>query len=420
MYRANYPDAPGMHNPLVYHPQGARNQVNKAVYSKLARLLEQIGRTFGTTGFGLVIFISAIVIVFWNEERVVKTSRTIEEALGLVIPLKTNEVAFEENNHKLVHMTGELRTDMILVDLEYGIQIQVVKLRRDVEMFQWVEDKRVKQINEADQPRSVTLYTYRRQWSPELIDSNDFDDSETYPNPVVMPVYSKTYTVDKVYVGNFLLSENIKDKIDDYKEYKLFSLPDGVKDAQLYQGYIYHGRDPSHPQIGDVRVKFSYTGVSGTKHSTVYVGPQQKVSIIAKQVGASLSGYQTYSGESIELIQYGHYSAKEMFAKEEKANSGMAWSLRFVGCLIFAVAIVLMNNVVTLIISWIPLVQELAKLNSWFFVIGISYSLTAIIAGLAWIAYRPLLTLGLLISSLVPLIIALRKKGHRKRSTNIL
>jgi len=45
--------------------------------------------------------------------RAVQTARSLEEGLKSVVTLGSAEVVFEENNGKLVHLSGPLQTDKV-------------------------------------------------------------------------------------------------------------------------------------------------------------------------------------------------------------------------------------------------------------------------------------------------------------------
>jgi hypothetical protein len=70
----------------------------------------------------------------------VQTARSLEEALNAVISLQYTSVVMEENNGKLVYFSGALHVGEPLTEPEYGVAVPAVKLKRRVQMYQWIEE----------------------------------------------------------------------------------------------------------------------------------------------------------------------------------------------------------------------------------------------------------------------------------------
>lgn len=58
-----------------------------------------------------------------------------------VITLPMSEPPNPDNDRKLVHISGYLSIPKALEDSPYGVSIYAVKLKRRVQMYQWVEEK---------------------------------------------------------------------------------------------------------------------------------------------------------------------------------------------------------------------------------------------------------------------------------------
>jgi hypothetical protein len=50
-----------------------------------------------------------------------------------------------------------------LSDKEFGVSVGAVKLKRTVEMYQWVEHETRREVNEGDRTREETEYSYSKR-----------------------------------------------------------------------------------------------------------------------------------------------------------------------------------------------------------------------------------------------------------------
>lgn len=103
--------------------------------------LSRIGGAIKGIAVGLVLFIAAFPVLFWNEGRAVREFKTLNEGAGGVIPL-TEAMVSSDNEGRLVHVTGRAETAEILVDPEFSVAANAIRLLRTVEMYQWKEKKR--------------------------------------------------------------------------------------------------------------------------------------------------------------------------------------------------------------------------------------------------------------------------------------
>ncbi|EDO34886.1 predicted protein, partial [Nematostella vectensis] len=288
----------------------------------------------------------------------------------------------------------------VLSDADYGVAVKAVKLKREVEMYQWVEHSSTREYDEGDRKRVETTYSYNKEWLSHIVNSHQFDNPHGHQNPTSMAVSSQTQEAAPVHVGAFTLSRGLISKIDEFHPLPAKSAPSG-KDVKVVDGIFYHSLNgPYNPTVGDVRVRFSFAGFCGAAGSQL--SEPMTVSIVARQHGGTLSYYRTQSGDTLELLYPGEMTAKEIFYAEHSANSVLTWVLRVVGWFLMFLGFLLMTSILTTLVSWLPIIREIVGLGVTLicFCLATSFSLVTIAIG--WIAHRPVLGVALLAAAAVP------------------
>ncbi|KAK2571176.1 Transmembrane protein 43 [Acropora cervicornis] len=379
------PSAPGMH----HHKDDGYDSHTRISYKENPGFFGQIKQSFSAALMGILLVITSFPVIYWNEGRAVQTSLSLDEGLKQVFSLQVIDQINPGNQNRLVHLTGPLQTQRALSDPEYGVAVRAVKLRRKVEMYQWVE------------------HTSTR--------SGSFDKPSGHMNPSSFPVTSYTNEADFVQVGAFALSKGLIAKINDFKPLTPKDLVQTGRKRYIHDGMFYVSDDPFYPSVGDVRVQFYYAGLSGKAGAGL--GDPLKVSIVAKQQDSTLSHYTTESGDTIEFLYNGQVSAKEIFDAEHSANTILTWFLRGVGWLLMFFGFQLMTSILTVMISWVPIISDIVGLGLTLFCLCFATSLSLVTIAIAWIAHRPLLGLTLLVAAAIPILLSkdrAQRVGHRK------
>ncbi|KAL0154288.1 hypothetical protein M9458_050401 [Cirrhinus mrigala] len=243
---------------------------------------------------------------------------------------------------------------------------------------------------ENGEKKTETTYTYSEcraaisrllvfladtEWKSEVISSRHFDQEVGHTNPSAaaprvsdlcvsflsaMAVESVTVVAQDVWVTHALAAlshaaagvlmvkhvfPGLVDQITDFHTLSLQGLPVPFTNTFLtvYDDYFYHTANPRRPEVGDVRIRFSYAGLSG---DGVYPGPAHKVSVVAMRQGDQLKPFKTRSGDVLEILYMGDLSAEEVFAKEHQLNDMKTWALRLGGWVLMFLGVSLSTRII--------------------------------------------------------------------------
>ncbi len=408
----------------------------------------RVGNSFKAIGTGFILFCIGTALLWWNEGRTVKTEKMLEEVGG-------SYVEMENPNKKDASLDGELicgsalaTTEDSLSDNQFGVGAKAIALHRRVEYYQWVEDSKESSEDKlGGKEVTTTTYTYSKKWVSQPIESSEFKDpayqnkntvlttveeSEQYAENVKFGAYqlnetlihqissregldlninedllkeldknaqiayerfygvkkSAKQTVEQL-AETTVLSDSAKAVADSLKAVNDSIIKNAVnkKDLEyvhLAGNVLYFGRVPGSPEIGDVRVTFEK------------VVPA-KVTVMAVVDGDSFKSFKAKNGKRFQRLVMGKKSGDEIIDIEKETNNMLLWVFR-----IFGVMLVIggLKGIFGFLETVLKVVPFIANIFGWGVgvvctILGLVWSL--IIIAIAWLFYRPILGITLLV-----------------------
>ena len=380
----------------------------------------RVGRSFRGIGSGIVLFLAASALLWWNEGRAVKTDKMLDEAEGAYVEMENPNKKDASLEGELICGTAMATTEDSLVDNVYGIGAKAISLQRTVEYYQWVEHEKSKSEDKlGGKEVTTTTYTYTKEWTVKPVQSSEFKDPAYQgKNTVLMTVEPEDQWAENVSFGAYKLNESLIHSISSKEPMELSGIStdlmkqlekntkvayemangkqvvdqvvDMVTSDSTYNyvhrdgNVLYFGRTPGSPQVGDVRVTFEK------------VVPA-KVTIIAQVSGDTFKPYKAKNGKRFQRLVMGQKDASEIFESEHKANSMWLWALRILGIMLVISGL---KGIFGFLETLLKVVPFLASILGWGVgvvctVMGVVWSL--IIIAIAWLFYRPILGIGLLV-----------------------
>ena len=404
---------------------------------------------------GFIMFIGGTILLFWNEGNFVKTKKAIQEAEGACVAVEDVSKVDASLNGTLIHASAFADTKDELTDEAFGVTAVAIAINRKVEYYQWEENaKKETRDKIGGGQETITTYTYKQAWVDKPIDSMTFEDPQyTGKNTVLVPTVEKqtvyaqnvsfgAYTLPGFFIesikGNTPAEVNLTDEQKQAWTKRLgaapaaaplpaatapaadaaapeeeaapapavepSAVPSATVPAMIHVvGHIvYFGRNPNAPEIGDMRITL-------TK-----VMPAD-VSIIGKVVGSTFGKFVAKNGKTFTRLEMGTVSPEEMFANALSENVLLVWILRLIGILLVIFGLNGIFGIITEILKVLPFLANIvgAGIGLVCFILGLAWSL--IIIALAWLTYRPLIGVPLLVCS-IGLVYYLKKIAPKNKA----
>lgn len=356
-------------------------------------LIEEFKRSWLTSIVGFLLFAVGIWLLTWNEGRAVHHAHSLDEAFNNVIAINPYDRLKPEYEGRLIHVSGPLIVEEPLTEPDYGISIQSVKLKRRVQMYQWVEERVQRDYAELSMPQDSdnSDYYYLTEWRDRLVDSRSFYIRHGHENPTNIPLKSVVHISPSVRVGQFALGTDLKEKFSNYVEVTGDERPER-KDIKLHVGLYYHCNDVWNPEVGDIRVQFYYAGISG-----------EVVSVVGKQEDGILVPYTTSRNHQVLLLRQGALSISQMFNEEKSDAYYETWKYRVTGVFVLYAAFVCLKRLLKIFVcgfsslrSIVP--QEITSSTN----LALAVSVSLVVIATAWFVYRPWLGAALIMAAISP------------------
>jgi hypothetical protein len=337
--------------------------------------------------YGIIFFIGAFPLIFWNEGRSVDRIRTLDEGRSLVVAVASEQVD-PSHNGGLIHISGNAITNDVLKDQFFGVQENALKLKRTVEMYQWKESKHSKtEKNLGGSETTETTYSYEKAWSEKPINSGEFKKREGHENPA-MPYASETYSATNITIGAFKLTNPFIKQINKFESYPLSQQNFDAMDSRLKQSFALSGNtyfygDPANPQIGAIRI--SYGIIKPTD-----------ISVVGKQDNNTIQTYYTKNGD-ISLLEMGNVGAESMFASAESENTLITWLVRLGAFVLMWIGLAMVFGPIKVLGDVVPFIGSILGAGIGLVAGMVSLVLSFVTMAIAWIVYRPVIGIALLV-----------------------
>ena len=370
---------------------GERSDLTEVTHENLG---ERLKSSCFNISIGLILFFGAFPLLYVNEARSVKRYDALNEAESQVLSISSPWRMNSENEGKLIHFSANItNTNETVEDPIFGIQSSTgaLKLHRQAEMYQWVEESETKTKKTSGGGKTkTTTYSYIKAWRDHLVNSNHFHHKNGHSNPSSKEFQNEVIVGSNIKIGAYSLPDELVDKkVDWYVPLDVSSediSSNEFKNRAVYSGgYYYFSKNynslsssPASAQIGDQRVSFRET-------------PPSIITIVGVQNGGTFGAFVSKTGEggNVLLFKRGNLTSVEMFDAAENENRAATWTMRFYGWLQMAFGLLILFQPIQVFADTIPCVGSIIECGVTFMAFTVSAILSLVTISVAWFVAHP-------------------------------
>ncbi len=346
---------------------------------------------------GLVLFAASFPLLWWNEGRT--DISTVAKKAAAMKPDGSTKAAGEG---KLVAVTDALKPEGTLGDPDFLKPGNYVQLRRESEMYAWVEKVTKKEEKKVGGGTKETkTYTYDKQWTSRPEKSDDFRYPEGHDNPP-LTVHGQSWSAPKATVGAYgFVPDDIQ--LPSSRPISLTSeivLPGKHKKNG---DYLFLGRGTlEQPVLGDVRVSFK--GIEGGRKVTAY----------GKQEGLTLIAYMHEGKDKLYRVVDGTH--EEAIAALHGEHTTMTWILRLVGFLMMWFGLALVLGPIQAVLDILPFLGSTSRALTGIVLFPVALVLTGVTVLVAIVAHNPILLIGVIVLVVGGAAFMIQRKSAKKKA----
>ena len=367
---------------------------------------------------GIILFLVATALLWWNEGRAVRRAQDIKLVAKTAQSIGDISNANASLDGQLIHTTGTAATEDILSDDLFGIKTNALAIVRSAEYYQWMQHEKHETKNKMGGTKEETIiYTYERGWSPDPINSSQFKDPDYQDvNTVIWEIEDMrviasnvgfgAYTLPEMFVSDIVskqsgnvtplmisadnpalkqVNENVMKALGENVRPEAAQVKDSLAYVHVFGNQVYIGFNPSKPSIGDIRLTFEQ------------LAPSCNISLIAVPSNGTFTTFKAKHDDSEYELRTGTWTLEQMIKQANDDNTTMTWILRILGVILVIAALKMIFSILVTLLQLVPFLASIMNLGVGLVCAVLGFVWSLIIIAIAWIFYRPILGISLLV-----------------------